>query len=83
MFNNIAIPIIVEMTLSGGMILFLCGPIYFFNTLISVYLYIKLTKRLAENRKKVIVKNYGIEKDLNKLMNESSENFFNFKIFNN
>ena len=82
LIGGILLPMSIELSISSLMILYFCGPIYFFNLILSLTAYLVVTKRLSQHRKKIIQKTYNTEKKLNFLLTESLSNYYNVKIFN-
>ena len=48
------LPITLEVVLSNIALLYFCGPIFFFNSLLSLYIYGKITKKVANEWKKTL-----------------------------
>lgn len=44
----------MEVGLTQLAILYFCGPLYFLNTFLSLFIYFKVTKSLAKERKQII-----------------------------
>lgn len=82
LISGILLPMSIELSISSLMILYFCGPIYFFNLIFSLIAYLVVTKRLSKDRKKIIQKTYNTEKKLNFLLTESLSNYYNVKAFN-
>lgn len=81
MMANQILPIIIELIMSSITIFYFCGGIYFFNSFISFWIYARVTKNLAMDRKIYIQKNHKVEKDIHLILNESLSNFYNIRVF--
>lgn len=81
MMANQIFPMGIELLMSSVTVWYFCGWPYFLNSIFSFYLYGKITKNLAMDRKIHIQKNHQIEKDIHLLLNESLSNYYNIRIF--
>lgn len=82
LISGVMIPTGVELTLSSLVVLFMCGPIYFINILISVFFYIRVTKKISKKRKLYVQDVNTQDKKSNFLINECLSNYYNVKNFN-
>lgn len=82
LISGVMIPTGLELTLSSLIVLLMCGPIYFFNILISVFFYIRVTKKISKKRKLYIQDVNAQDKKSNFMINECLFNYYNVKNFN-
>ncbi len=81
MLLNQMLPITLEVVLSNLALLYFCGPIFFFNSVFSLYFYGRVTRRIASDRKSALQNNYKVERDAFGLLHESVQNAFNLRVF--
>jgi ABC-type transport system involved in Fe-S cluster assembly fused permease/ATPase subunit len=81
MLLNQMLPITLEVVLSNLALWYFCGPLFFFNSVLSLYVYGRVTKTVANDRKSALQKNYKVERDAFGLLHESVLNAFTLKAF--
>lgn len=64
-------------------VLFVCGPIYFANLMISLTVYFFVTKKISSQRKVYLENQMELDKQATFLISETLHNYYNIHVFHN